>query len=79
MAALGRSPWGSDQSGGRNGLRMVAREEELKGWIWHRVIEMPEVELRRTVMPKTISRASVDTPERQADLGRLKELYGEGG
>lgn len=57
----------------------LPEKEELKGWIWNRVLEMPEVKLRRITMPKTIYGSAVDTPERQADVVRLKILYEEGG
>lgn len=57
----------------------LPEQEELKGWIWNRVLEMPEVKLRRITMPKTIYGGAVDTPERQADIVRLKILYEEGG
>lgn len=57
----------------------LPEKEELKGWIWNRVLEMPEVKLRRITMPKTVYGGAVNTPERQADLVRLKVLYEEGG
>lgn len=57
----------------------LPEKEELKGWIWNRVLEMPEVKLRRINMPKTIYGSAIDTPERQADIVRLKILYEEGG
>lgn len=57
----------------------LPEKEELKGWIWNRVLEMPEVKLRRITMPKTIHGVAIDTPERQADVVQLKILYEEGG
>jgi len=52
---------------------------ELRGWIWNRVLEIPEVRVRRITMPKSAYGANVDDPERQADIVRLKILYEEGG
>lgn len=52
---------------------------ELKGWIWNRVLEMPEVKLRRISMPTMIYGTTINKPERQADVARLKILYEEGG
>ena len=52
---------------------------ELRGWIWNRVLEIPEVRVRRIAMPKTVFGANADTPERQSDIVRLKILYEEGG
>ena len=52
---------------------------DLKGWIWNRVLEIAEVEVRRITMPITAFGGSIDTPERQSDLVRLKILYEEGG
>jgi len=57
----------------------LPQKQELQGWIWNRVLKMPEVKLRRIVMPKTIYGAKIDNPERQADVVRLKILYEEGG
>lgn len=57
----------------------LPKDVELNGWIWNRVLEMPEVKLRRIAMPTTIYGASIDNPERQADVVRLKILYEEGG
>ena len=57
----------------------LPEKEELEGWIWNRVLEMPEVRIRRIVMPKKVYGAKIDTPERQNDVVRLKILYEEGG
>jgi len=57
----------------------LPEKEELKGWIWNRVLEMPEVKLRRITMPKTIYGGAIDTAEQQTDVVRLKILYEEGG
>ena len=57
----------------------LPENEELRGWIWNRVLEMPEVRLRRIVMPRTVYGAEIATTERQSDIVRLKILYEEGG
>jgi hypothetical protein len=57
----------------------LPEDVELKGWIWNRVLVMPEVKLRRIVMPTTVYGAKIDNPERQAAVVRLKILYEEGG
>ena len=57
----------------------LPEKAELKGWIWNRALEIPEVEVRRIIMPTTAFGGSIDTPERQSDLVRLKILYEEGG
>ena len=57
----------------------VPEKAELKGWIWNRIQDMPEVTLRKIVMPKTVWGGRIDVPQQQADIIRLKILYEEGG
>ena len=57
----------------------VPKKANVKGWIWHRILEMPEVQMRKIVMPSTVYGVSITTPEQQSDIVRLKILYEEGG
>ncbi len=57
----------------------LPEQADLKGWIWNRILEMPEVQMRKIAMPKTVYGVSIDTPEQQSDIVRLKILYEEGG
>ena len=57
----------------------LPKKAELKGWIWNRILDMPEVTLRRIVMPRTVWEGRIDFPAQQADIVRLKILYEEGG
>jgi hypothetical protein len=57
----------------------VPEKAELKGWTWNRIQEMPEVTLRKIVMPKTVWGGRIDFAQQQADIIRLKILYEEGG
>lgn len=57
----------------------LPEKAELKGWMWDRILQMPEVKLRRIALPKSFYGGAVKDPERQADIIRLKILYEEGG
>ena len=57
----------------------LPKKANVKGWIWHRILEMPEVQIRKIVMPETVYGVHIDTPEQQSDIVRLKILYEEGG
>ena len=79
MIRSGCHPCSHSEIEGRKVCIWLPGKTDLKGWMWNCVLEMPEVRVRRIVMPTTAFGTNVDTPERQSDLLRLKILYEEGG